>query len=135
MVSVFALRSNLVDIFQATVEKEPIRAMEISRRRRMLYVTSDTGIRQIDLAMCSARYPTLPYYSTLPCRGNTTFSYLASVLGIRDILVRICIRGSLHLTNGSGFVIFVSDLQDVNKKLNFFYCFAYYFLNLHLHPF
>jgi hypothetical protein len=44
-----------VDIFQATVEKEPIRAMEISRRRRMLYVTSDTGIRQIDLAMCSAR--------------------------------------------------------------------------------
>jgi hypothetical protein len=49
-----------VDIFQATVEKEPIRAMEISRRRRMLYVTSDTGIRQIDLAMCSARY-ILPY--------------------------------------------------------------------------
>ena len=44
-----------MDIFQATVEKEPIRAMEISRRRRMLYVTSDTGIRQIDLGMCSAR--------------------------------------------------------------------------------
>jgi hypothetical protein len=57
-----------VDIFQATVEKEPIRAMEISRRRRMLYVTSDTGIRQIDLAMCSARYRYPTYYITLLCR-------------------------------------------------------------------
>ena len=29
--------------------------MEISRRRRMLYVTSDTGIRQINLDMCAQR--------------------------------------------------------------------------------
>lgn len=63
------LRSNLVDIFQATVEKEPIRAMEISRRRRMLYVTSDTGIRQIDLGMCSARYDSCLQCSRDPMCG------------------------------------------------------------------
>ena len=48
--------SQLLDVFQATLEGEPIRAMEISRRLRMLYVSSDSGIRQIHLAMCGARY-------------------------------------------------------------------------------
>ena len=48
--------SQLLDVFQATLEGEPIRAMEISRRLRMLYVSSDSGIRQIQLAMCGARY-------------------------------------------------------------------------------
>lgn len=51
-----ALKSKLLDIFQATVEAEPIRGFVLSRRRRMLYVTSDTGIRQINLNMCSQRY-------------------------------------------------------------------------------
>ena len=41
-------KSLLLDVFQGTVEEEPIRAMEISRRKRMLYVTSDTAIRQVD---------------------------------------------------------------------------------------
>jgi len=50
------LKSQLLDIFQATVQPEQIRAMEMSRHRRMLYVTSDTGIRQINLNMCSQRY-------------------------------------------------------------------------------
>ncbi len=53
---------------------------------------------------------------------------MPSVLGISDILVRIRIRicGSIPLTNGSGFrsgsdpAIFVSDLQDGNKKIFFF---------------
>jgi len=49
-------KSQLLDVFQATLEGEPIKAMELSRRRRMLYVTSDEGIRQIDLSMCSIRY-------------------------------------------------------------------------------
>ena len=37
------LRSQLLDTFQATALREPVRAMEISRRRKMLYVTSDSG--------------------------------------------------------------------------------------------
>ena len=52
------LQSQLLDSFQGTVEEEPIRAMEISRSRRQLYITSDTGIRQIDLSLCSVRYDT-----------------------------------------------------------------------------
>jgi hypothetical protein len=31
--------------------------------------------------------------------------------------------------------IFISDLQDVNKKNTFFSFFAYYFLTVHLHHF
>jgi len=50
------LQSQLLDSFQGTVEEEPIRAMEISRLRRQLYITSDTGIRQIDLNLCTVRY-------------------------------------------------------------------------------
>merc|ERR1719245_1967908 len=50
------LQSQLLDSFQGTVEEEPIRAMEISRVRGQLYITSDTGIRQIQLNMCSVRY-------------------------------------------------------------------------------
>jgi hypothetical protein len=56
-------------------------------------------------------------------------SFLA-VLRIRDILVRIRIRGSVPLTNGSGSAVFVSDLQDGNLKL--LLVFAYFF-KLHLH--
>jgi hypothetical protein len=49
------------------------------------------------------------------------------VLRIHEILVRIRIHGSIPLTNGSGGdpAIFVSVLQDVNKKL----------LKVHLHHF
>merc|ERR1712045_233351 len=43
--------SQLLDVFQATLEGEPIRAMEISRRLRMLYVSSDS--------MMKLRRPTL----------------------------------------------------------------------------
>lgn len=50
------LRSQLLDTFQATALREPVRAMEISRRRKMLYVTSDSGVRQISLSLCGARY-------------------------------------------------------------------------------
>lgn len=50
------LKSQLLDIFQATVEGEPIRAMALSEPRRMLYVTSDSGIRQINVNMCKQRY-------------------------------------------------------------------------------
>lgn len=50
------LKSQLLDVFQGTIEKEPIRGMEISTERRMLYISSDTGIRQISLDMCKYRY-------------------------------------------------------------------------------
>ncbi len=52
------------------------------------------------------------------------YSSFAAVLRIRDILVRIRIRGSVTLTNGSGSWYFVIDLQDANKELFFanFFC-------------
>jgi hypothetical protein len=53
-----------------------------------------------------------------------------AVLRIRDILVRIRIRGSLSLTNGSGSCYFVSDGKMTTKIF-----FTYYFLKLHLHHF
>jgi hypothetical protein len=56
-------------------------------------------------------------------------------LRIRDILVRIRISGSvplrLLLTDPS---LFVSDLQDANKKYFYFLTyFAYYSLKVHVH--
>jgi len=63
------LQSQLLDSFQGTVEEEPIRAMEISRNRRQLYITSDTGIRQIDLGLCSVRYDTCLQCSRDPSCG------------------------------------------------------------------
>jgi hypothetical protein len=65
----------------------------------------------------------------VPC-----ISVYASVFRIRDILVRIRILGTVPLTNGSGSTasasdlasdpaLFVSGLQDANKKLFFFYVF------------
>ncbi len=61
-----------------------------------------------------------------------------AVLRIHDILgwIRIRIRGSMSLTNGSGSCFFVIDLQDAskNKFLNTIFS-AYYFLKLHLHHF
>jgi hypothetical protein len=50
------------------------------------------------------------------------------VLRIHDILVRIRIRRSVPLTNGSGSFYFVIDLQDTNKKKIFLIFSAYYFL-------
>ncbi len=46
-------------------------------------------------------------------------SPIEPVLRIHNMLVwiRIRIRGSMLLTNGSGPTIFVTDLQDANKKL------------------
>jgi hypothetical protein len=63
------LKSQLLDIFQGTVEGEPIRALELSRRLRMLYITSDNGIRQINLNMCSARYSSCLQCSLDPMCG------------------------------------------------------------------
>jgi|LakMenE01Jun11ns_1017448.scaffolds.fasta_scaffold8157340_1 hypothetical protein len=48
---------------------------------------------------------------------NCLNAVLKAVFRIRDILVRIRIRGSVHLTNGSDLdpALFVSDLQDATK--------------------
>ncbi len=60
---------------------------------------------------------------------------LEAVLRIHEILLRIRIRGSKILTNGSGLdtdpAIFVSDLQDINNK-KYLRFFAYYFFKVHL---
>jgi hypothetical protein len=66
-------------------------------------------------------------------------SWFHPVLRIHAILVwiRIRIRGSIPLTNGSGSFFFIIDLQDANKKLpvvkkSFS---AHYFLKVLLHHF
>jgi hypothetical protein len=78
-------------------------------------------------------------------KGSTLYLYtMNAVFRIHDILVWIRIRGSMPLTNGSGFgspdpdpAIFVIDLQDANKKLVFFKTSfsADYYLKVHLHQF
>ena len=55
------------------------------------------------------------------------------MLRIHEILVRIWIRGSISLSRlDPDPAIFVSDLQDVNKKLFFFCLFP---IKVHLHNF
>jgi hypothetical protein len=63
---------------------------------------------------------------------------LEAVLWIRDILIRIRIRGSVPLTYGSRFgsgsCFFRQWLTRCNKKSYFFQSFfAYYFMKVHLH--
>ncbi len=62
---------------------------------------------------------------------------IKALLRIRDILVRIRIRGSTPLTNGSGcgscyFSLVTLKTSAKNLKIIFF---AYYFLRVHLHNF
>ncbi len=76
--------------------------------------------------------------STLSRRLNVFFLLpYKAVFRIYDILVWIRIRGSMPLTNGSGFgsSYFFIDLQDANKKLILKSFSAYYFLKVHLHHF
>lgn len=48
-------KSTLLDIFEVA-PNEPIQVMQISQKRKSLYVSTDHRIKQIDLAMCSRRY-------------------------------------------------------------------------------
>lgn len=48
-------KSTLLDIFEVAAN-EPIQVMQISQKRKSLYVSTDHRIKQIDLAMCSRRY-------------------------------------------------------------------------------
>jgi Sema domain/Plexin repeat len=48
-------KSTLLDIFEVATN-EPIQVMQISQKRKSLYVSTDHRIKQIDLAMCSRRY-------------------------------------------------------------------------------
>ncbi len=55
------------------------------------------------LSQDTARYfPLNIYYGRLCVKEKFYFSSLVSVFGICDILVRVRIRGSVPLTNGSG---------------------------------
>ena len=48
------LKSKLLDVIDAT-PGEPVRAMAISRTTKMLYVTSDTAVKQFRLTkMCGS---------------------------------------------------------------------------------
>jgi hypothetical protein len=48
-------KSSLLDIFEVA-PNEPIQVMQISQKRKSLYVSTDHRIKQIDLAMCARRY-------------------------------------------------------------------------------
>jgi hypothetical protein len=48
-------KSSLLDIFEVA-QNEPIQVMQISQKRKSLYVSTDHRIKQIDLAMCIRRY-------------------------------------------------------------------------------
>lgn len=48
-------KSTLLDIFEVA-QNEAIQVMQISQKRKSLYVSTDHRIKQIDLAMCSRRY-------------------------------------------------------------------------------
>jgi hypothetical protein len=71
-------------------------------------------------------------------RTRIGFNTCESVFRIHDILVwiRIRIRGSMPLTNGSGSFYFFTDLQDANKKLILKKSFpVYYFFKVLVHYF
>uniref|UniRef100_A0A182QQD4 Semaphorin-2A n=1 Tax=Anopheles farauti TaxID=69004 RepID=A0A182QQD4_9DIPT len=48
-------KSKLLDIFEIA-QNEAIQVMELSQKRKSLYVATDYRIKQIDLAMCNRRY-------------------------------------------------------------------------------
>jgi hypothetical protein len=48
-------KSKLLDIFEVA-QNEAIQVMEVSQKRKSLYVSTDHRIKQIDLEMCSHRY-------------------------------------------------------------------------------
>lgn len=48
-------QSRLLDIFEIA-KNEAIQLVEISQKRRALYVSTDHRIKQIDLALCNKRY-------------------------------------------------------------------------------
>lgn len=48
-------KSTLLDIFEVA-QNEAIQVMQISQKRKSLYVSTDHRIKQIDLAMCIRRY-------------------------------------------------------------------------------
>ncbi|XP_045110668.1 semaphorin-2A-like isoform X1 [Portunus trituberculatus] len=47
--------SELLDVYEVTTP-EPIRAIQISKKHKSLYVSSDMRVRQVDLFMCHGRY-------------------------------------------------------------------------------
>jgi Plexin repeat len=48
-------KSKLLDIFEVA-QNEAIQVMDISQKRKSLYVSTDHRVKQIDLEMCSHRY-------------------------------------------------------------------------------
>ena len=86
-------KSTLLDIFEVA-QNEAIQVMQISQKRKSLYVSTDHRIKQIDLAMCSRRYDSCfrcvkdPYCGwdegTNSCKpyelGLLQVSFIASVL-------------------------------------------------------
>jgi hypothetical protein len=74
----------------------------------------------------------------LTCKGTLRQVFIRVYAGFRihERLVWIRIRGSMPLTNGSGFgSYFVLDLQDAYKKLILEVFLLIYFLKVQLHHF
>ena len=48
-------KSTLLDVLEIA-PGEPVQVMEISQKRKSLYVATDHRVKQVDLAMCNRRY-------------------------------------------------------------------------------
>merc|ERR1711973_464393 len=85
------MKSNLLDIFQATMSKEKIQAMEISRGIDSLYVSSDLGVRAVTIERCYFIYPTCKQCVADPVCGwsresNTCEKYDSDYSEYTDLL-------------------------------------------------
>lgn len=86
-------KSTLLDIFEVA-QNEPIQVMQISQKRKSLYVSTDHRIKQIDLAMCSRRYDSCFRCVKDPYCGwdqdtNSCKAYELGLLQVSDFILRL----------------------------------------------
>ena len=84
-------KSTLLDIFEVA-QNEPIQVMQISQKRKSLYVSTDHRIKQIDLAMCSRRYDSCFRCVKDPYCGwdqdtNSCKAYELGLLQVNDLIL------------------------------------------------
>lgn len=80
-------KSKLLDIFEIA-QNEAIQVMEVSPKRKSLYVSTDHRIKQIDLEMCSHRYDSCfrcvkDPYCGWDHEGSTCKPYILGLLQVR----------------------------------------------------
>lgn len=98
-------KSTLLDIFEVATD-EPIQVMQISQKRKSLYVSTDHRIKQIDLAMCSRRYD-----SCFRCVKDPYCGW--------DQETNLCKPYELGLLQVSLFILFFFAYAWVNGKFHY----------------